>query len=139
MWNKIKNENDIIDFMNYVHNFHDSCVKEIKYCSGAYVDADLSMQAINHVRSLNIIIQSQYEDIKTIELMFNGLKNLILSPVDENYTCEILNSVLKIKDNYIYWADDDIENLDLFNDQGIFVCAESLKWRLIDDAVSKKL
>ena len=35
MWNKINDYNDIENFMNVVNSFHDSCIKELKYLSGA--------------------------------------------------------------------------------------------------------
>ena len=41
MWNEIRSEQDIRDFMDKVYAFHDSCIKEMHYVSGASVDADL--------------------------------------------------------------------------------------------------
>lgn len=38
MWNDIANENDLKNFMDAMYGFHDSCIKEIKYISGAYVN-----------------------------------------------------------------------------------------------------
>lgn len=40
MWNKIVNNEDINDFIKTVSGFHDSCIKEMKYVSGAYVNED---------------------------------------------------------------------------------------------------
>lgn len=68
-----------------------------------------------------------------IEMEFAGLKYLNLSPVDEQYTCEIFGSTLLIKDRDIYWCDeqniseDDIEDYD-----GTIICAARLRWRAID-------
>lgn len=105
MWNEIIDESDIQCFMNKVGYFHDSCIKEMRYLSGAYVDDDLSMYPISDKRILNIIIQRQFEDISMIEMQFIGLKCLKLFPTDEEYTCEILGSVLLLKDGCIYWSD----------------------------------
>ena len=46
MWNKITSNQDIINFMELISGFHDSCIKELRYYSGAYVDKDLSMYTI---------------------------------------------------------------------------------------------
>ena len=135
MWNKINNENDIKLFMNFVYCFHDSCVKEIKYSSGAYVDNDYSMVPVNNARKLSVIIQSQYEEVKTIEMMFEGLNHLYLAPYDENFTCEIMNSVLLFKDDNICWIDDDSFNNDYTNYNGIIVSAKSLFWRVVHNAM----
>ena len=64
--------------MNRVNFFHDSCIKELKYVSGAYIEEDLSMYPLNDKRILNIIIQCQFEDVSMIEMQFIGLKCLRL-------------------------------------------------------------
>ena len=133
MWNEIRNEQDIRDFMDRVYAFHDSCIKEMHYVSGAYVNANLGMHPLNDRRVLNVIIQRQFEDVSMIEMEFAGLKYLNLSPTDERYTCEIFGSTLRIKDSDIYWCDgqniseDDIEDYD-----GTIICAARLHWRAID-------
>ena len=133
MWNEIRSEQDIRDFMDKVYAFHDSCIKEMHYVSGASVNADLRMYPLNDRRVLNVIIQRQFEDVSMIEMEFAGLKYLNLSPVDEQYTCEIFGSTLLIKDRDIYWCDgqnvseDDIEDYD-----GTIICAARLRWRAID-------
>lgn len=34
MWNEIKDINDLMNFMETVEGFHDSCIKELGYISG---------------------------------------------------------------------------------------------------------
>lgn len=135
MWNKINNENDIKSFIDFVHNFHDSCVKEVKYSSGAYVDSDCSMVPVNSTRKLSIIIQSQYEEVKTIEMMFEGLNFLYLTPYDESFTCEIMNSILLFKDGNICWIDDDSFPDSFINYNGIIVSAKALFWRILHNSM----
>ncbi|MBR7116899.1 MAG: hypothetical protein IKC87_04240 [Clostridia bacterium] len=132
MWNEIKNESDIIHFMNSVSYLHDSCVKEVKYISGAYVDSELSMHAVNDVNSLTVTLQRQSNNIHTFEMEFVGIKQLHLMPLDNLYTCEILESSLFIKDGLFYWCDDseyDLTSID--NAKGIYVCSSGLRWRSI--------
>ena len=43
MWNEISTDDDVLKFMEAVCFFHDSCIKEMSYVSGAYVDVNLSM------------------------------------------------------------------------------------------------
>ena len=59
MWNEIVCKKDLDSFMNIMCGFHDSCVKEIKYISGAYVNEKLSMSPVNSQRVLCVIIQRQ--------------------------------------------------------------------------------
>ena len=43
MWNEISTDDDVLKFMEAVCFFHDSCIKEMSYVSGAYVDVNLSI------------------------------------------------------------------------------------------------
>ena len=133
MWNKINNNDDIIYFMNRICFFHDSCIKEMKYLSGAYVEENLSMYPINDRRVLRVVIQRQFEELSMVELEFVGLKYLRLVPKDENYTCEILDSTMIFQNDCIYWCD--CENLlecNLDSYKGTVICATEVRWREIN-------
>lgn len=81
MWENIRTNNEILKFMEKVCYFHDSCIKEISYISGAYVDENLSMHPLNDRRILRVILQRQCEPYSMIEMEFQGLKYLKLFPV----------------------------------------------------------
>ena len=81
MWNDIRDEKTLEEFMESMDFFHDSCMKEMKYVSGAYVEEDLGMYPVNDRRILNVIIQRQYEENSMIEMEFSGMKYLQLKPV----------------------------------------------------------
>jgi len=139
MWNEIINENDLRGFMNKIGFFHDSCIKELRYISGAYVDEDLSMYPINDKRILNVIIQRQFKEMPMIEMQFIGLKCLKLYPITEEYTCEILDSTMIFKDGSIYWCDcSDISDSDLENYEGIMICASKLRWRSVENKMGQE-
>ena len=106
--------------MTMVGWFHDSCIKEMKYLSGAYVSDDLAMWSLNDKRVLK---------------QFTGLKYLKLFPLDEKeYTCEILGSIMFFKDGCIYWCDcEDISEDDFEDYEGTLICAEGLRWRTIEN------
>ena len=126
MWHIIKNSNDIIDFLSSVDFFHDSCIKELQYVSGSYITSDFSMYAIYDWRRLNIIIQQQSQMHPTIELEFSGLSEVIVRPQNPHYsTSEILHIEMKYEENMIVFYDSSDDKLGY----GIYVCAESVKWR----------
>lgn len=134
MWNEIKNDNDLVSFMNKICFFHDSCIKEMKYLSGAYVNKELSMYPINDRRILKVIIQRQFEDIPMIEMEFQGLKCLKLFPVDDQYTCEIFDSTMILQNDCIYWCDcGGLSEADLENYRGTMICASKLRWRSVEE------
>ena len=43
MWQEIVSDSDLVNFMNEVCHFHDGCLKELHYISGAYVNDDLTI------------------------------------------------------------------------------------------------
>ena len=138
MWNEVLDKNDLQCFMNEIGYFHDSCIKEMRYLSGAYVDDDLAMHPVNDKRILTVIIQRQFEDVSMIEMQFIGLKCLKLFPIDEEYTCEILDSTMLIKDDCIYWCDcGDVSENDFVDYEGTFVCASKLRWRSIENRMGQ--
>lgn len=138
MWNAINNDKELRLFMEKICNFHDSCIKEIKYLSGAYVDENLSMKPINTCRTLSVIIQRQFERDSTIELEFSGLKHMNLCPNGEEYTCEILDATMLFTDEGIYWCDcGGVLEQDIKNYRGTVICALNFRWRAIDNALGK--
>ncbi len=139
MWYEINNNDDLINFMDMLCSFHDSCIKEMKYLSGAYVNEELSMYPINDRRILKVIIQRQFQDNPMIEMEFEGLKLFRLSPCDDNYSCEILDSTMILKDGFIYWFDCEgmsIGDLDTYD--GTVICALKLRWRSIGNCMGEK-
>lgn len=139
MWHEIRDNNDLIHFMTDICSFHDSCIKEIKYSSGAYVNDHLSMHPINDRRLLKVIIQRQFKDISMIEMEFEGLKYLKLFPADDKYTCEISDSTMFIKNGCIYWCDcGGLTEPDLESYTGTMICASNLRWRSIEKCMGDK-
>ena len=130
MWNKISSKEDISALMDRMYSFHDSCIKEMYYISGAYTTAEKSMYPINDRRTLRVLIQSQIDSSAAIELKFSGLISLSLRPTDEKYTCEILEASLEEKDGYFIW-EDDIDLSEESDQCGTVICSERLSWREI--------
>lgn len=139
MWEIISTNDEMLKFMEKVCNFHDSCIKEMSYVSGAYVDVNLSMYPLNNRRVLRVLIQRQYEKDSMIEMEFQGLKYVKLFPIDENYTCEILESTMIMKDGNIYWCDcSNLSESDLDDYTGTLICASKLQWRSIENHMGEK-
>lgn len=139
MWKEINNEKDLKEFMDMIYGFHDSCIKEFKYISGAYVTERLSMHAENDKRVLRLIIQRQFENPCAIEMEFTGLIRLSVFPKGESHTCEILDATMMIKDDCIYWCDmGDLTEEDLNTYKGTIICASSVRWRACDKCIGKE-
>lgn len=139
MWNEIKSDDDLKRLKSSLACFHDSCIKEMHYISGAFVNERLAMIPINKDRVLRVVFQRQYCEDSVIELEFAGLKHLQLMPVDEEYTCEILDASLFRQNGWIYWCDcDGLSEEDLAQFSGTFICASDLRWRALERSLGEQ-
>jgi len=136
MWNKISSKNDLKNFMDKVYHFHDSCLKELKYVSGAYAD-ECAMYSVNDKRILSVIFQGvcgKEIDFSVIEIEFIGLIKINMIPINELYSCEIHSATMILKNDYIYWYDsDNVPENELDNYKGILICASEVRWRIADE------
>ena len=65
--------------------------------------------------------------------------NLKLFPNDENYTCEILDATMIIKEDRIYWCDcGGLSEKDIENYTGTTICASKVRWRAADEYLGEK-
>ena len=134
MWKELRTQHEIDNFMKEIIGFHDSCIKEIKYSSGAYVETNLSMSPVNTKRTLTVLIQRQFEDISALELEY-----ISMYPVKQDYTCEILNASFFVKDGLIYWCDNgDVKEDDIHNYKGTVICSKKVRWRNASELIGKK-
>ena len=132
MWYEISSVREINDFMKKINSFHDCCIKELKYSSGAYVNDRYEMYPVNDKQILNVVFQCQSEGNGMFEMEFQGLKYLKLLPLDETYTCEILDATMFMQNKLIYWCDcGGLSEADLDDYMGTVLCAEKLRWRPI--------
>lgn len=138
MWNEINTQSDLENFM-YIHReFHDSCIKELKYISGAYCNGK-SMYPINDLRILDVIVQGNFVNSHVIEMEFIGLIHLNFFPIEETYTCEIFDSTMLLKDDCIYWLDEGgWKESDFDNYKGTLICASKMRWRTVDKYIGSE-
>lgn len=137
VWNEIDDALSVNNLMNKFGGFYDSCMKELKYFSGAFVDSNLSMSPINNSRTVKMIFQRQYNNPIAIEIEFIGTVKLCLNPVDDNFTCEIQGASMFICNNRIYWYDSDSINEPVCNYDGTWLCANRARWRIADEYIGK--
>lgn len=139
MWHKVHTDEDINAFMKMNKNLHDSCLKEIKYISGAYVEKNFSMQAINSQRNLWLYIQTQNNKAPAIELLFEGVVNFNLTPRTEEFDCVIYDSSFTKKGEVFCWAD--YTEIDWEHPEfgyGTWVIAQAVSWRVVPCGLGKQ-
>ena len=99
----------------------------------------LNTSPVNSQRILSVIIQRQFEDPSAVEMQFVGLKYLRLFPNNENYTCEILDATMILKEDCIYWGDcGGLSEKDMESYTGTTICASKVRWRAADEYLGAK-
>lgn len=133
---EIKDKKDIETLMKEFNWFHDSCIKELKYFSGGYVDEDGSMYPFNSSRCVTIIFQSQNAKARTIEMKFDLIRKLNLSPKDEEYDCIIYGASLKKIDNIFYWSEcENFKLEDMHEEYLTWISSQRVSWRILENAL----
>lgn len=137
-WHEIHSKKDIDKLMEFYGEFHDSCIKEIRYVSGAFVDEDRSMYPVDSERILSVVFQSQEKGVGALELMFIGLNKLSLVPRKENYDCIILEASLVQYDGLFYWSEwSDFTIADINEVEGTWISAKKIAWRQIPNGLGE--
>lgn len=136
---KINSDKDIEILMNKFNGFHDSCLKELRYYSGSYVDNDGGMYPFNSIRCITIIFQSQNADIRAIEMKFEKIEKLNLFPQNEEYDSIIYGASIKKIDNIFYWSEwENFRFEDLDKEEGTWLSAQKISWRPLENALGEK-
>ena len=127
---QIYTESDIQKLNEKFNFFHDSCIKEINYISGEYVDEKGAMYPFNSERKLSVMLQSQNAQIRAIELVFEKIRSFYMAPKIPDYDGIIYESYFTKDHDLFYWSDsDEFISEPKLNDPGTFIIAESVKWR----------
>ena len=138
VWNKVETKDHVDALMKTFGCFHDSCIKEIRYISGAFVDKDLSMNPVNNMRIVDVVFQRQYENPTVIIVRFIGLNIMQLIPNNDDYTCEIQNADMFINNGNIYWVDCCGVANDLDRYEGTWLSADKIEWIIADSYIGNE-
>jgi len=128
MWKQMETQQDITQLMSECHSFHDCCLHNIQYTSGASVDEDGYMTPINSSRTLTLEFHQQGTPPRSLRLNFQGLDTLFLSPTLPDLTCELLEAHLVLQDGKVLWMSEDL-NVPII-EQRLYVCAKRLEWEV---------
>ena len=132
MWNKILTGRDVTELMKKFGQFHDSCIREFRYISGAFVDKDLAMHADDDVRVVTIVFQRQALELMSIEVEFSELVRLNLEPCEARYSCEIFEATMFIEKDLVYWGSSGDFATKREHYRGTWLCAGKARWRALE-------
>jgi hypothetical protein len=133
-WKEIKTQNDADALMNLVGEFHDGCIREAHLWTGYWIDNNLSMNCPDNLHNrIRFLIQRQWRNPSAVELLFEEVTRFLLVPASENYDSIILQAILLVRNNDIYWSVDSRWSLySPYRDECTWISSKKLRWREVD-------
>jgi hypothetical protein len=104
LWHDLATPAQIERLMALLGDFHDACVRELHVVTGHYVDSNLSMH-MDWRTTLHMLVQRQYAEHSAIELRFEEVVGLHVSPPPPDSSANIISAALFLRDGVLYWAD----------------------------------
>ena len=131
MFNEIKTEKDIQDFIDKTNSLHDGYIIGVQYTNDVHTNVDENGDFTNPDATkliLRILVTSIWDTV--VEIEFESLWEWQV--LNDTYFDVILDTSVSFNDKgYIVWADD------VWTDQNdlegcSFAIAKSMKWRIVE-------
>lgn len=135
-WDELKDQKDLDNLMNLFGRFHDSCIKEMYMWTDHHVNEDLSMSISgDRDHRVRLLIQRQYRDPSVIELLFEEVTQIFITPSPENFDSIIYGAKFMHINEIFYWADNGNwdPNGDCKYGSVNWISAKKVKWRDASD------
>ena len=131
MFNEIKTEKDIQNFIDKTNSLHDGYIIGVQYTNDVITNVDENRYFTNSDATkliLKILVTSIWNTV--VEIEFENLWEWQL--LNDTYFSVILDTSISFNDKgYIVWADDVWENRDDLEGCS-YVIAKSMKWRIVE-------
>lgn len=125
-WNYIESKQDIDRLMQEYSGFHDAVLKELSYVSGDYFDVDGMILSLAGSKQVRVVFNSDWA--KEIEIMLLAPRVVHLVPAAENYTSELFEASVLLKDHMVYFYDSDVEEI-MDEYDGTYFVSMGMMWR----------
>ena len=131
MFNEIKTEKDIQNFIDKTNSLHDGYIIGVQYINDVMTNVDENGYFNNPDATkliLKILVTSIWNSV--VEIEFENLWEWQL--LNDTYFSVILDTSISFNDKgYIIWADDVWENRDDLEGCS-YAIAKSMKWRIVE-------
>ena len=131
MFNEIKTEKDIQNFIDKTNSLHDGCIIGVQYTNDVHTNVDENGFFTNPDATkliLRILVTSIWNTV--VEIEFEGLWEWQI--LNDTYFDEIFDTSVSFNDKgYIVWADEVWNNREELEGCS-FAIAKSMKWRIVE-------
>ncbi|MFM9329349.1 hypothetical protein [Paenibacillus mesotrionivorans] len=139
-WIPLTDQEEINKFMSAFGRFHDACLKELYLWTDHYVNNDFAMNVSNKLDNrIRVLFQRQWNDPSAVELLFEEVVKLCISPSSENYDSIIFGASLYFENGICYWADDSNWRHDKQVSYEVnWIAARKVSWREVSNWMGKQ-
>jgi hypothetical protein len=138
-WLSLVEPEEIANLMQMFGNFHDSCVREIHVATGHYVDQDLRM-TVDWRTNVQMLVQRQYRNPCAIELRFDGVTGMHVSPPPRDCESVISDAAFFVQDGTYYWAESGLWRPERScGCEATWIAARQVYWREASDWLGPRL
>ena len=94
-WFEIKTQSDIDHLSEHFGYFRDGCLREMHVWTGTSVNEHLTMTVPGHLdTNAKLFFQRQFNNPSAIEILFEGVTGIHITPSPENYDSIIRDAVV---------------------------------------------
>ena len=132
MWHELNSQNDIDNFMKETAGFHDSCIVEMHYKSGNFVEESGAM-CLATEPYMYITFHSQMAKFPAFEMELGMLDRFSIM-FDLKYTLEIYDVLFEKRDDGFYWYSDENGRYHIENGHenvNYWFRCQTIRWREI--------
>lgn len=135
-WRKIMTGADIETLLHAFGRFHDSCLREVYVWTEQFVDEQQRMVCPSHLDvRIRMLFHRQWPNPSAIELLFEQVTGLHLSPAPENYDALIFEAWLTYQQDEFRWSDAPPQS----ETDATLVTAKVLWWRDVSEWMGETL
>lgn len=135
-WNEIKNQIDVDNFNENFGYFHDSCLKELWFSTGGYVNEECRMNPISNPIA-RLIFQRQSKKLSIIEMEFKDVLQINVKPAPVNHGVDIIQTHLYYENGVFFLSDKDYEYSENEKDKSTWIAAQTVRWKKIENGLGK--
>ena len=132
---EIKDEKQLKNFLEKVWNFHDGVISKVEYISGSYGSKKGTCPIDDNPKILLRIESCRFNEtfVEGIELLFEGLTRFFVSPTKKNYTTNIIEANIVLKNGKLIFVSDigdDVDKINTEQSSYCYVMAEKLSYKV---------